>query len=72
MYLILESSIKNFDGIYDLSVIVVKEDNRKRYTYHLNDGHLVNKIKWMISKSKKLHGTVMNILNKNNIVESTV
>ena len=68
MYILFESEGKNYNGIYDFSIIMVNDDNsRKRYTFYLNDSYLVNKIKWMIAKGKELHGYVIDMLKKNNI-----
>jgi hypothetical protein len=71
MYIILESSIKGWNGIFDISILIINEENETKspYTFHLNDVHTVNKIEWMVGKHRNLHGYALNLLKKNNIVE---
>ncbi|MFA5208217.1 MAG: hypothetical protein WC428_06270 [Candidatus Paceibacterota bacterium] len=71
MKLILESCVKNPDGIIDISVFIqnIKQDVPKRYTYHLASEYQARRFNTFYRKGKKLHGKALQILKQWNISE---
>jgi hypothetical protein len=69
MNLIHQMTKKNWNGVYDVNVIIVNDNNKKEYTFRLSDAHTVKKIEWMIGKHKNFHGSALKLLKENNIKE---
>ena len=72
MKLILESCIKNPDGIIDISVFIQNEkvEVPKRYTYHLNSEYQARRFNTLYQKGTKTHGRALQILKQWNIRET--
>lgn len=69
MYLIHESTIKNTDGVIDISVIVVSKltggyKKMKRYTYNVSSEFAARQFHSLYKKGRKLHGKALNVLNQ--------
>jgi hypothetical protein len=67
MYLIHESTIKNPDGVIDITVHVIEKKTRKKYEYHLSSQKAAETFHSLYRKGSKCHGKALSILNKNKI-----
>jgi hypothetical protein len=64
MYLIHESTVKTLEGVYEVTVHIVKDTDRKRYTYVISSEYAVRRFHHLYRKSRNLHGRALAILNK--------
>jgi hypothetical protein len=67
MYLIHEATIKNFDGVIDVTVHIVTEKDglpvkRKGYVYHIKSAWAVDKFLFNYRRGKKFHGLALQYL----------
>jgi len=68
MYLIHESTIKEANGMIEISVIVVNgKKNFKRYTYDIPSQKAAEMFHSLYRKGSKCHGKALSILNKSKI-----
>ena len=65
MKLMHESTVKNYDGLIDISVYVVNENKAKRYTYTLSSEFAAREFFSLYKRRKP--GAALNFLKKNNI-----
>jgi len=72
MYLILESTIKQIDGVIDICIVIVEPEKsrKKSYTYHLSSEYAVRKFSALYRKGRKFHGKALAVLNKFKIKET--
>jgi len=72
MKLILESCIKNPDGIISISVFIKngKAEALKRYIYRLNSEYQARRFNTLYRKGTKTHGRALQILKQWNIRET--
>jgi hypothetical protein len=63
MYLIHEATIKNFDGVIDVHVHVVKEFKRSVYIYHIRSEWAVRQFSKFYRRGRKFHGRALKYLN---------
>ena len=68
MHLIHESTIKQPNGVIEISVIVIDKVARP-YTYALSSQFAVDKFEHLYRKNRKLHGRALTTLNKFKIKE---
>lgn len=68
MYLIHESTIKNYDGTIEISLYIVNEKARK-YTYVLSSEYAARQFH-RLYRRKSTHGKALTILNKFKIKEN--
>jgi hypothetical protein len=64
MYLIHEATVKNSDGIIDVTVYIVREKIRKKYEYHIKSAWAVEQFEFFYNKGRKCHGKALSFLNK--------
>lgn len=67
--LLHESTIKQMDGVIEITVFIVKENKRARYTYKMNSEFFARKFHDLYRKGRKCHGKALTVLNKNQIKE---
>ena len=67
MYLIHESTVRNFDGVIDITVHVVNKKARKRYEYHLASQSKAEEFHRLYRQGNKCHGKALTVLNRNQI-----
>ena len=68
MRLILETIIRQPDGIIDVSVIIKGDNKKKRsYTYHLDSAYVLMEFNKLYYANTKCHGKALQILVKNNV-----
>jgi len=65
MKLILESMVKNPEGVFDIGIIVLNEKSTKRYTFGISSEFILRRIQLLCSK--KCYGKAINLLKSNNI-----
>ena len=63
MYIIHEATIKQMNGIIEISVIIINKVART-YTYALPSQFAVDQFEYLYRKGRKLHGRALAILNK--------
>lgn len=66
MHLIHESTIKNIDGIIDVTIYIINDKIRK-YTYYLTSSYAVEKFERLYKKGRGFHGVALKILKENMI-----
>jgi len=65
MYLIHKSTIKDYNGVIEISVCIVNEyDNFKKYVYNLSSEYAARRFFFYFRKGKQFHGLALSILNK--------
>ena len=70
MYLMHESTIRQPNGIIEITVGIVNEsENCKKYTYRIGSEYKARRFHNLYRKSRKLHGKALAILNESNIKE---
>lgn len=74
MYLLHEATVKNFDGIIDVTVHIITEKDglpieRKGYVYHIRSDWAYQKFLTFYRKGKKFHGRALAYLNNFKIKE---
>lgn len=69
MKLILESVIKNTNGIIDVGVIIINDNKKRQYTYRLKYDHDLDRFQRLYNKGTKCHGKALQVLVKNNLKE---
>lgn len=68
MYLIHESTIKNPNGVIEISVQIVNgKTSRKHYNFELTSQKAAEEFHWYYRLGRKCHGKAISILNKNKI-----
>lgn len=72
MYLIHEATVKNTDGVIDVTVYVVEPEARtcKKYDYHLASRQAAERFHKLYRRGRSLHGKALAVLNKNKIKEA--
>ena len=68
MVLLHESTIRTPEGVFEITVHVVKNDKRKRYTYRLPSEYLKNKFINLYRNGEKTAGKALAVLNKNKLM----
>jgi len=68
MHLLHESTIKQMNGVIEISIIIIDKIARP-YTYALPSQFAVDKFEYLYRKNRKLHGRALTILNKFKIKE---
>jgi hypothetical protein len=66
MHIIHEATVRNTDGVIDISIVVVANYKRKSYTYHLNSEEKAKEFHSLI-RNRKRHGQAINLLNRSQI-----
>ena len=69
MHIIHEATVKNFDGIIDVTIYIVKNKTRKKYEYHIRSEWAVRQFSFFYHKGNKFHGKALSFLNKFKIKE---
>jgi hypothetical protein len=69
MYLIHISTIKNTDGIIDITVHIVKDHKSKRYDYRISSEWAAEQFHKFYRKGRKFHGKALQYLNKFKITD---
>ena len=65
MYLLHESTIKNTNGVIEITVIIVnKPVNFKKYTYKIGSEYAARAFHNLYRKGRKLHGKALALLNE--------
>lgn len=72
LYLRHEATVKNYDGIFDVHIIIVKGNWSKKYIYHIASEYAVRRFLFFYEKGKKLHTKALSILNQFKIKESEI
>jgi hypothetical protein len=68
MHLIHEATVKHPDGVIDISLWVVNDNNKlKKYTYHLGSEYIARRFHTYYKKGRGLHRTALALLNKHKI-----
>lgn len=68
MYLIHESTVKQPNGVIEVTVLVVNESgSRKRYTFVLRSAMVAELFQFYYNKGRGLHGVALTVLNRHKI-----
>lgn len=69
MYLIHESTIKNYDGTIEIALYIVNDKVAKKYTYVLSSEWAARQFH-RLYRRKSTHGKALSVLNKFKIKET--
>ena len=72
MYLIHEATIKNFDGIIDVHIHIVKDFKRNSYIYHIRSEWAVRQFSKFYRMGRKFHCRALSYLNNFKIKEEKI